>query len=126
MSDDGLDYDLNLSEIIEDYLKKNHIQKARIASAMNITRSGFGHKFKKPYWGTTEDLIKLSIIVNHDFVSYLLDPLRKKGIKIQSDNYESRYSECNEQKEALKKQIRRSNVQIDMLLEERAKYEKKD
>ncbi len=119
-----LDLDINISEIIEKYLKDNNILKAHVASAMNITRSGFGHKFKNPHWGTTLELIQLSIIVNHDFVSYLLKPLKDRGVEIQSDDFKNKYLECNEQREALKQQIRRSNVQIDMLLEERAKYNK--
>ncbi len=125
MSKDGLDFDIDIPEIIETYLRDNKIQKAQVAAAMNITRSGFGHKFKKPYWGNILELLQLSIIVDHDFVSYLLEPLRKRGIPIQSDDYKHRYLECKKQREALLQQIMRSNIQIDMLLEERAKYIKR-
>lgn len=117
-----MEYNFNLSKIIEDYLKENHIQKSTVASAMNITRSGFGHKFKKNYWGTTDDIIRLSIVVNYDFVSYLLEPLRQVGVIIQSDDYKNRYKDCDRQKQVLIQQIQRSNIQIDMLLEERERY----
>lgn len=126
-SDKGLiQLDINMGQIVRDKLQELRIEQKEVAIDMGLSKSAFYTKLQREYFGTVHDLLKLCISANYDFLRLLYPVLEDAGVDLHREDYEYKYLRCMEEKSKLQDQLRRTNQQVDMLLEERNAYKYKD
>jgi len=124
-------YGLDFSAIINSWFGANlDVTKTDIAEKIGLTKMGFNTKINTPHFGTTYDLLELSLATGHDFISPLLNVLKNKGVEVQEVFTDRQMQDVIRQRDMLDNLLKRSNREIDMLyarvkdLEERLKNAK--
>ena len=111
-------FGLHFGQIIKTYIDSNpSITQTKVAGLMELSKTGLRSKFESSTFGTIYDLIKLSIVLEHDFVSMARTPLKSKGIAIETEFEEQQYLELKERVASLEKDLVDRKREIDLLYE---------
>ncbi len=117
-------YGLHLGKLIKDHIEESKYSQRDIAPKVNISPQGFGHKLDNPSYGTTYELVDISIALGFDFISPLRDIFYNGGvyprrmytesevndIKIKLEEAEIRIKKLDRENDLLHKLVEKSKV----------------
>ncbi len=85
---------LHLGKLIKDYIEQETpYTKTYIATQLGLTRTCFSSRLNSPFYGNTFDLMKVSILLEKDFLSPCLAVMRASGTNSNKLYTEKEYAE---------------------------------
>ncbi|MBK9718204.1 MAG: hypothetical protein IPO85_11960 [Saprospiraceae bacterium] len=112
------DYGLNIGESIKKWFQLNpETTIVSVAKKLKISKVGFYHRINLPYYGNTVDLIEISLLLKHDFISPLLNIYKNKGNNVEISYTESEVLSLKNELEKTKDLLVRSQREADRLHE---------
>lgn len=113
-----MEYGLHLGEIIHQVIdQKPGLMYKDVSEKLGMSTSGFHSKLKSPAYGNIYDLIKISVAVDHDFISYAITPVRNRGVEIEKIYEASEVESIKKENEDIKRELSRKTKSLDGLHE---------
>lgn len=74
-------FGMHFGKIIKEYIEKEtNYTKTLVAMKLGLTRTCFSSRLSSPHYGNIHDLMKISILLEKDFLSPALALVRNEGI----------------------------------------------
>jgi len=109
-------YGINLSEIIDSWFKANpHRTKTEVAGELFVTKMGFNHRLRNPYFGNAFDLLELSLATKHDFFQPFINVMKNNGLAVQEVYTDQQLNYIKAHNENLEIKVKRLERESDML-----------
>lgn len=64
-----VEYNLHLGDIVDEVFSRSGLTLAQAGERLNLGRQGFWHRLQSPTYGNIYDVIKASILFEHDFIA---------------------------------------------------------
>ncbi|NOT36418.1 MAG: hypothetical protein HOP11_03460 [Saprospiraceae bacterium] len=77
----NIKYGLDLGQMIHEYIS-NHPTwtQTEISDIIKIGRQGMSHRLRNPSYGTCYDIIEISILLQKDFITPMLEVIKNNGV----------------------------------------------
>lgn len=109
-------YGLDLGKIIYDYIDQHtKYNFSDVAKILNLSRGGLKHKLLNAHYGTTYDLIEISLALEKDFVSLLSTALKVKNVNVERLHSDKEFTELKNRIKELEEQLSDRKREIDLL-----------
>ena len=109
-------YGLDLGKIVYDYVEKNtKYNFSDVAKKLNLSRGGFKHKLRNAHYGTTYDLIEISIALDKDFISLLYAALQAKEVNVERLHTDKEFTELKNKVKELESELSERKREINLL-----------
>lgn len=74
-------FGLHMGKMIKQFIEKEtNFTKTLVAMKLGLTRTCFSSRLSSPHYGNIHDLIKISILLEKDFISPALALVRNQGV----------------------------------------------
>lgn len=84
---------------------QSEFSQRKLADMFNLSEGGFRHKLTTKYFGTVDELVRISLILKQDFISDHLEILLSGGIEIEAIPNVQEYKQIEEENNILKDEI---------------------
>ncbi|MCC7026702.1 MAG: hypothetical protein IT265_07080 [Saprospiraceae bacterium] len=112
------DYGLDIGAQIRTWFQLNpNVTITSVAEDLHISKVGFYHRMNNPYYSNAVDLLELSLLLKHDFISPVLQIYRNKGRKVEETYTAFDVLAIKDELEKTKEALLRSQREVDGLYE---------
>jgi hypothetical protein len=107
---------MNLGALIRTWFQLNpEIYMIDIANLLGLTKMAFYHKLNSPHYGTTLDILQLSLVTKHDFITPILSIYKNNGNPVQSLYTEAQVNVLQTNLETTQDLLKRCQRETDRL-----------
>jgi len=87
-------FGLHIGQMIKEYIEQNtNYTKTHVAAKLGLTRTCFSSRLSSNFYGNVHDLMKVSIFLEHDFVSPAVPIIRANGVVPNKTYTEKEFNE---------------------------------
>lgn len=109
-------YGINLSETIDAWFRANpHRTKTEVAKELFVTKMGFNHRLRTPYFGNAFDLLELCLVTKFNFFQPFINVLKNNGLAVREVYTDQQLNQIKAQNESLEIAVKRLERESDML-----------
>lgn len=107
---------MNLGALIKTWFQLNpEIHMIDVANMLGLTKMAFYHKTKSPHYGTTLDILQLSLVTKHDFITPILNIYKNTGNPVTSMYSEAEVKALQTNLETTQDLLKRCQRETDRL-----------
>lgn len=113
-----IEFGLHIGNIIYNDIKnRNGLLFSNISDQLDLTLNGFKNKLKYPHYGSTYDLIKVSLIMKKNYFDLINPIIKAKGLNLESIYTNHEVDQLKEKVKNLEKQNSRNEKIIEKFLD---------